>query len=109
MLKDEVDSGQREEVKSAPITPRKPKTPKKEALNSMSLTLIDFVAVDANVHLGVTNGRVAKSTPTSKKKNAVKREASEDDIFDDFVHNNVGAFDAATLGFGGDDLFNGMN
>ena len=39
----------------------------------------------------------------------MKREVSQDDIFNDFVHNNVGSFDAATLSFGGDDLFNGMN
>ena len=40
-LKKEVDDGDRKEVvparKSNPSTPRKPKTPKKEALNCMSL------------------------------------------------------------------------
>lgn len=66
-LKDEVDKGDRSEMptpsrtKSAPSTPRKPKTPKKDALST------------------VTNGKVTKSTPKSKK-SGIKQEIVEDDL-----------------------------
>ncbi|EMC97331.1 hypothetical protein BAUCODRAFT_23648 [Baudoinia panamericana UAMH 10762] len=65
-LKKEVESGQRGEVavpartKSAPTTPRKPKTPKKDALSA------------------VANGRIGKTTPSKKNKTLVKKENSDD-------------------------------
>ncbi|TKA28999.1 hypothetical protein B0A50_03411 [Salinomyces thailandicus] len=49
VLKAEVENGERGEVKSKPTTPRKPKTPKKYALNS------------------VVNSRVSKTSPSKKK------------------------------------------
>ncbi|KAI7281225.1 hypothetical protein KC345_g4235 [Hortaea werneckii] len=54
-LKEEVDNGERGEVKAKPATPRKPRTPKNHALSS------------------VANGRVSKASPT-KKKGAIKQE-----------------------------------
>ncbi|KAK3117535.1 hypothetical protein LTR53_000961 [Teratosphaeriaceae sp. CCFEE 6253] len=56
VMKEEVDGGERGEIKSnrsAPVTPRKIKTPKKDALSN------------------VANGRVAKSSPS---KRAVKKQ-----------------------------------
>lgn len=70
-LKDEIDNGERSGVttpsrtKSASSTPRKPKTPKKDPLST------------------VTNGKVTKSTPKSKK-GSIKQENLEDGLsFDD--------------------------
>ncbi|SMR59766.1 unnamed protein product [Zymoseptoria tritici ST99CH_3D1] len=65
-LKGEVERGERDATaggrKSAPATPRKPKTPKKDALTT------------------VTQGRVAKSsTPKSNKKAGVKQEMMEEE------------------------------
>ncbi|GAB7362081.1 hypothetical protein MBLNU230_g2115t1 [Neophaeotheca triangularis] len=70
-LKEEVDSGQRGEIspirkKSAPSTPRKPKTPKKDPLAS------------------VANGRVAKAS--AKKGSAIKKEAAEFEDVNAFAH-----------------------
>ncbi|CAK3831146.1 Hypothetical predicted protein [Lecanosticta acicola] len=62
VLKGEVSNGARGEVtapsrqKSAPTTPRKRQTPKKDALSSVS------------------NGRINKSTPKSSKKSGIKQE-----------------------------------
>ena len=66
-LKEEIDKGDRSELstpsrsKSAPSTPRKPKTPKKDPLST------------------VTNGKVTKSTPKSKK-GGIKLENVEDEL-----------------------------
>lgn len=85
VLKDEVNSGQRGEVtapsraRSAPSTPRKAKTPKKDALGSKTIlpphSLSDLSLIMA---AAVTNGRVAKPTPRSGKKKNIKQEDLDD-------------------------------
>ncbi|KAK1091062.1 hypothetical protein LTR48_007063 [Friedmanniomyces endolithicus] len=100
-LKQEIDSGERGEVvapartKSAPNTPRKPKTPKKDPLSA------------------VANGRVSKTSP-SKKGNAKKdplatqpssfAEAMGNMDMSSFVHDDEGE----DYGLTAADLFDGM-
>ncbi|KAK3717746.1 hypothetical protein LTR37_005517 [Vermiconidia calcicola] len=91
-LKTEVDGGDRGEVavpsrtKSAPTTPRKPKTPKKEPLET------------------VANGRITKKTPSKKK--MVKEEKTGDDDngnSNNFSGNFDDIFNSNTMAFGVDD------
>ncbi|KAK3710626.1 hypothetical protein LTR37_010254 [Vermiconidia calcicola] len=93
-LKAEVDGGDRGEVavpsrtKSAPTTPRKPKTPKKGPLESKS----------------VANGRITKKTPSKKK--TVKEEQTGDDdggLPNNFSGNFDDTFNSNTMAFGVDD------
>lgn len=116
MLKAEVDAGDRGEVapprKSAPSTPRKPKTPsKKEALNGQRTQESRGRPVFADLFAAVANGRVTK--PTSTKKKAIKQEQNEsysESFFDEATDSNfssfnhaMSSFDANSTGlFGGD-------
>ncbi|KAK0251483.1 hypothetical protein B0A54_15514 [Friedmanniomyces endolithicus] len=101
-LKQEIDSGERGEVvaparaKSAPNTPRKPKTPKKDPLSA------------------VANGRVSKASPSKRgggKKEPLGTqpssfaEAMGNVDMSSFVHDDEGE----DYGFMAADLFDGMD
>ncbi|TKA67838.1 hypothetical protein B0A55_09130 [Friedmanniomyces simplex] len=97
-LKEEVDNGERGDIavpariKSAPSTPRKPKTPRKDPLSA------------------VANGRVSKASPSKKSGSGIKKEHVESNassFAEEMDKMNMDSFVHDDYTFAGGNLFDG--